>query len=150
MDDLTVIPDIRPLNADEQTALDQGLRLASRLTNSSHPIDPQYLQNLYNSLLETAVENDLNVIALGLGFGQELLSHGDYEWVRVSNEYGDETCIAVRGLFVYCSPISIIQKRLHRGERPDFVGLRDAVIAAMNEKVAAGNAGERSVSEMTK
>jgi hypothetical protein len=70
-----------------------------------------------------------------LAFGDELLKHGEFEWVRVTDDYGEETCVAIRGLSVYCSPISMIQKRISRGELPDFVELRKATIAMMEDMV---------------
>jgi Domain of unknown function (DUF3806) len=64
-----------------------------------------------------------------------LVSNGEFEWVRVTDESGEETCVAIQGLSVYCSPISMIQKRLSRRELPDFVELRKSTIAMMEDMV---------------
>jgi len=70
-----------------------------------------------------------------LAFGEELLRHGEFEWGRVTDDYGEETCVAIQGLSVYCAPISLIQKRLSRNELPDFVELRKATVAMMEDMV---------------
>jgi hypothetical protein len=128
-------PEIRPLTVAESEALEAGLNLASRLADAPQPLRSDQIEALYNLIYGSDVRKTDHIIAVGLAFGDELLRHGAFEWVRVIDDYGDETCVAIRGLSVYCAPISMIQKRLSRGELPDFVELRKATISSMEDMV---------------
>jgi len=127
--------ELRTLTFDEVDALNAALDLAARLANAPRPLRSDLIEALYNRIHGSDLRNPTHIIALGLAFGDELLKHGDFEWVRVTDDYGEETCVAIRGLSVYCSPISMIQKRLSRSELPDFVELRKATIAMMEDMV---------------
>jgi hypothetical protein len=130
-----MVPEIRPLTSDEAKALEQGLELAALLAKAIRPLRSDQLEALYNSIYGSDSRDPLHIIALGLGFGEELMTHGEFDWVRVTDDFGEETCIAMRGFCAYCAPISMIQKRLGRGELPDFVGLREATIAALEDQI---------------
>src|SRR5581483_1648416 len=104
--------EIRSLNKEEQAALEDGLRLSEELASTSGTLQPAQIQKLYDTALECAALDDATIIAIGLAFGQDLKLHGGYEWVRVSGAWGEETCLAVPRLTIFCSPISMIQKRL--------------------------------------
>lgn len=124
MDDLK----ISPLDPPQRLALEAGLNFAARFAGAPRPLSTEAVEALYNAFLEEEIDDSDAIIALGLSFGETFLAHGDFEWVRVVDEYGDETCLALTGKTVFCAPISMIQKRLERGERPDIRLLREATI----------------------
>jgi hypothetical protein len=126
---------IRSLNDAEFEALEAAIDLATHLTNLSRPLQSMQIQSLYNVIHRSQFRDPLHVIALGLSFGEELRGHGNFEWVRVIDDFGEETCIAIRGKMACCPPISVIQKRLDRDELPDFVKLREAIIANLENSV---------------
>jgi len=128
-------PEIRPLTVAEVEALEAGLNLASRLADAPRPLRSDQIEALYNLIYGSDARKTDHIIAVGLAFGDDLLRHGAFEWVRVIDDYGDETCVAIPGLSVYCAPISMIQKRLSRGELPGFVELRKATISSMEDMV---------------
>ena len=63
------------------------------------------------------------------------MTHGEFEWVRVIDDYGEETCVAAKGFCAFCAPISMIQKRIQRGDLPDFAAMRDATIVTFEEQI---------------
>jgi hypothetical protein len=138
-----MVPTIRALTEEETYALDEALDLIASLAGASPPILSNQLEEIYNRLLFSDERDEVETIALGVGLGEELRWHGDYEWVRVSDDFGDETCLAVRGFELWCCPISMIQKRLKRNEAPDFVELREAIINTLAEQVAGRNLAKR-------
>ena len=134
---------IRALSDDEIVARDAGLDMAADLIGAPRPLTLAQLQTLYDVLLtETATEEAL--ISLGLAFGEQLiLSAPHFEWVRVSDQYGDETCVAVRGKEIFCAPISMVQKRIRRKEQIDLKLMRDGTIATIQSRIDEGKARDR-------
>jgi hypothetical protein len=132
---------ISALTPDLKSALESGLDLAASLTGASRPLSDAHIEALYNVFLDEGVEDVEAIIALGLSFGESFVSRGGYEWVRVQDEYGEENCVAVTGKSLFCAPISMIQKRLADGERPDIRLLREGTIQRLME--LAKDAGER-------
>jgi hypothetical protein len=124
MDDLK----ISPLDSARRLALEAGLDFAARFAGAPRPLSTETVETLYNAFLAEQIDDNDAVIALGLSFGETFLAHGDFEWVQVVDEYGDETCLALTGKTLFCAPISMIKKRLARGERPDIRLLREATI----------------------
>ena len=89
------------LSAEEHDALESGLALAAALAGGARPLDAARVQGLYDNLRGKAgVEPARGVI--GLAFGELILPHGPFEWVRVRDEHGTETGIAVEGFDAYC------------------------------------------------
>lgn len=124
MDDLK----ITPLDPAQRLALEAGLNFAARFASAPRPLSAETVEALYNAFLEEGIDDPDAIIALGLSFGETFLAHGDFEWARVIDEHGEETCLAVIGKAQFCAPISMIQKRLARGEQPDIRLLREATI----------------------
>jgi hypothetical protein len=127
--------EMRALTEIETEALEEGLNLAALLAEADRPLQSDQLEALYNLIRGADVRSPAHIIALGLAFGEELMGHGDFEWVRVIDDFGEETCIAIRGFSINCYPISMIEKRLDRGELLDFVDLRKETIAVMEDMV---------------
>jgi len=98
---------------------------------------------LYDGFLAERLEREDALIALGLSFGEQIVRTADFEWVRVSDEYGEETCVAPRGKTVHCAPISMIKKRLMRGEVVDLARLRDHTIEVILKSLADGGVADR-------
>lgn len=115
--------EFKNLNEAERAALDEGLSLASRLINSPRPLRSNHVQELYDALLADEQSYPKAEIALGLSFGELIAETTNFEWVRISDQYGDETCLSPKGIQLICSPISMIQKRLSAGEKIDLDAL---------------------------
>ena len=111
---------ITALSTDELSALSDGLNLASKLAKKPKPLSELDVQNLYDEFLQTSLDFQEGIIALGLSFGQLLLEEDNFEWVRVADEYGEETVISPKGSMTICAPISMIQKRLQKKENLDI------------------------------
>jgi hypothetical protein len=133
---------IRPLSKDEIGARDAGLELASRIAGVPRPFSISHVQALYDALLVGDATTE-NLIALGLAFGEQIILVSGFEWVRVSDEYGDETCVAIPGKQIFSAPISMIQKRIRRAEALDLVIMRDETVSIMRKRVAEGQAADR-------
>ena len=127
---------LRPLSSDEIAARDTGLALAAQLVDASLPLRIDQVQALYDALLAERVDGDGDAsIALGLAFGEQIVSMAAFEWMRVTDEYGDETCVSPPGKEIFCAPISMIQKRLKRREAIDVARLRDEMIAVIQSRI---------------
>ena len=133
---------LRPLTSDEVGAREAGLDMAARLVGGTRPLSIAHVQALYDVLLSEHA-GDEALIALGLAFGEQIIATSDFEWVRVSDEYGDETVVAAPRKEIFCAPISMIQKRIKRQERLDVAAFRDETIAIVRERIAEGNAADR-------
>ncbi len=129
-------PVIRNLTDDEKCALNEGLALAANLVAGNLPLSVEQMQELYNALLETKSEKA--IIAAGLSFGQLIADKAGFEWVRVSDEWGEETSVSPPGVRLFCSPVSMIQKRLNRSEAVDIGALRDATISSLMQMIESG------------
>jgi len=111
------------LNKAERAALDDGLSLASRLVNAPRPLRSSHVQELYDALIANDQTHPEVEVALGLSFGELIAETTNFEWVRISDEYGEETCLSPKDIQLICSPISMIQKRLSAGENIDIDSL---------------------------
>ena len=129
---------IQSLSSYGHAALNDALELAARLVDGRQPLTPIQVQALYDTLLSTDVKHDQGVIALGLAFGQLVIDASNFEWVRVSSEYGEETCISPVGAEIICAPISMIQKRLDKDEPENIIELRDETIRVLNAHLESG------------
>ena len=133
-----VVANARTLSAEERDALEAGLNFAARLAECDPPLSLDQVQQIYNAFLEENVDDADAIIALGLAFGQCIVSSGPFEWVRVSDEYGEETSIAVLGAAIYLHPVSMIQRRLEQRERIIVEQLCNDTLAHLGELVEKG------------
>lgn len=135
---------LRPLASDEVAARDAGLDLAARLINASRPLRLDQVQALYDAILGGRVDGGGDAsIAVGLAFGEQIVSTAAFEWMRVSDEYGDETCVSPPGKEIFCAPISMIQKRLKRREAIDVARLRDEMIEVIQRRIDEESVADR-------
>lgn len=125
---------LRPLTEEEASALEDGLKLFEKLSAASRPFGVKAVKDVYSEFLVGDVEFKAGEIAIGLAFGQIMVDNHNYEWVRVSDEYGEETVVAIKGLKLFCSPVSMVQKRLERSEEVDFQELLDGTVLILEKK----------------
>jgi hypothetical protein len=142
---------IEPLSTEESIALDEGLAFATRIALQSgasraakRPFTVELVQALYDRYLDDEIDDVDATIALGLAFGETIVAKSGFEWVRVTDELGSETCISPEGKDLHCAPVSMIQKRLRRRERVSIASMRDGIIALILERL--DQAGDRKVS----
>ncbi|WP_416831879.1 MAG: DUF3806 domain-containing protein [Erythrobacter sp.] len=101
------------------------------------------IQSTYDALLASPEWDEDRVTALGVAFGEMICAHGDFEWVRVEDEYGTGPALAPIGFDIVCSPIDMIEKRLEDREVVDLSDLCSDTIAAIEGIIEAGDAGPR-------
>lgn len=130
---------ISSLTAEQAQAIEEAIALAADYLATDPPFSPAEVQRLYDAVARDHPEHVGAQIAVGMAFGEMIIAHAGYEWVRVSDEYGEETALCHRTAAVTCFPISMVQKRVSTHEAVDLVELRDATIAVVEEAVADGN-----------
>ena len=135
--------EIRALSSEEQKALEDGLSLAAKIIDGETPLSVDQVQEVYNILQAKHSDFAEGVIAVGLALGQLIVEISDYEWVRVTDEYGEETALSPPGIQFACHPISMIQKRISRNEAVKIEHLRDESIRALAERTASGDCDRR-------
>ncbi|MEM9938686.1 MAG: DUF3806 domain-containing protein [Pseudomonadota bacterium] len=128
---------IRQLTPHEFAALVDALDLARRLVDRA--LDTDAVQELYDSLVGMNERPHHVTIATGLAFGQLIIEASEFEWARIKDEYGEETCIAVKDTELICAPISMIQKRLDQNEKLRISDLVDGTVQTMNNKAASAD-----------
>ena len=130
---------ISGLTVEQAHAVDEAIALAADYLATDPPFSPVEVQRLYDAVARDHPEHVEAQIAVGMAFGEMIISKAAYEWVRVSDEYGEETALCHRAAAVTCFPISMLQKRISKREEVDLVELRDATIAVVEEAVTNGN-----------
>ena len=131
--------EIRLLTAQEKSAVTDGLKLAAMWAATELPLSTAQVQDLFDAVRKDHADNATAQIAVGLAFGETIACETGYEWVRVTDEYGEETALAPKGIEVSCHPIRMLQKCISRGEPTNIVELRDATIKNVEEMIASGN-----------
>jgi hypothetical protein len=135
----TMSLNLRPLNSEEIAAREAGLDLASKLVDAPRPLTMDDVQALYDALLNVNQPPSEALTAMGLSFAEQIVAASGFEWVHVSDdEFGDEVCVAAPENEIYCSPISMIQKRLQQGERLSLAELRDDTVATIRRRIEEG------------
>ena len=104
--------EFRALNKDELSALEDTLSYASKIAGKEKALGFEDVDELYKSFLDEDITDAGAQIALGLSFGHLFILSEKYEWVRISDEYGEETALAPHNKKIMIAPISMIQKRL--------------------------------------
>jgi len=130
---------ISGLTVEQARAVDEAIALAADYLATDPPFSPAEVQRLYDAVASDHPDLVEAQIAVGMAFGEMIISKAGYEWVRVSDEYGEETALCHRAAAVTCFPISMLQKRISRREEVDLVELRDATIAVVEDAVTNGN-----------
>ena len=130
--------EISELDSDQQSALNDGLNFAARVASKDRPLNSKAVQELYDGFLNENISNPEAIIALGLSFGQLFVEYNEFEWVRVSDEYGEETVVSPKGWRTICSPISMIQKRLERNEQVNIINLYEHTLSSIRRIIEDG------------
>jgi hypothetical protein len=134
---MTDVPTMhRALTQNERGAMESALLVAARMASKPLPLGIEQVQRLYNVMLKQAKQDEEEVIALGIAFGAAISERAGFDWVRVTNQWGDETCVGPPRKAIHCAPISMIQKRLKRQEAVDLNELADAVIGSIRSTLA--------------
>jgi hypothetical protein len=134
---------ISRLTVEQAQAVEQAIVLAADYLATEPPFSPLEVQRLYDAVARDQPDHVEATIAVGMAFGELIIAKADYEWVRVSDEYGEETALCHRAAEVTCFPVSMLQKRLSKGEAVDLVELRDSTIAVVEDAVAKGGCQPR-------
>ncbi|MGI9412020.1 MAG: DUF3806 domain-containing protein, partial [Hyphomicrobiales bacterium] len=130
---------IRPLSLDEKSALDDGLNLAARLVDGRRPLSSDQIQELYDVMLSKHADFAEGLVATGLAFGELIAGKTGFEWVRVSDEYGEETGLSLPGKQIFCAPVSMIQKRIEGAEASDIAALCDELVRTLQAQANASD-----------
>jgi Domain of unknown function (DUF3806) len=135
---------LRQLSPDEIGTREAGLDLAAHLAGVPRPMTIDDVQALYDALLDVSQPPSEALTAVGLSFAEQIVAASGFEWAHVSDdEFGDEVCVAAPKNEIYCSPISMVEKRLKQGERLSLAELRDDTIATIRRRIEQGMAGDR-------
>ncbi|MCX7358360.1 MAG: DUF3806 domain-containing protein [Alphaproteobacteria bacterium] len=126
----------RALTPDERGAMEAALHLAAKLANEPLPLGFAQVQRLYDAMLAQTERDEDEVIALGMAFGAAINERARFDWVRVSDQWGDETCVGPPHKTIHVAPISMVQKRLVRNEVIDLEQFADSVIGSVKSKIA--------------
>lgn len=132
---------LRALEEGEIVALQQALALAARMANVQTALRVEQVQALYDAALDADQNDAEQIIAIGLAFGDLIVDGAEFEWARISDEWGEETCVAVVGKTVHCAPISMIQKRIGRAEPLSIAELLEGTRKMLRD--AAADAAKR-------
>lgn len=135
--------EIRALSSEERKALEDGLSLVAKIADAETPLSVDHVQEVCNVLQTKHSDFPEGVIAVGLALGQLIVEISDYEWVRVIDEYGEETALSPPGGQFACHPISMVQKRINQNELVDIAHLRDESIRVLAERSAGGDYDRR-------
>jgi hypothetical protein len=133
---------MKPLTPEESAARDSALEMAATLVGAGRPLTMANVQALYDALLNKN-PSDEALISLGMAFGEQIIARSDFEWVRIIDEYGEETCVAAPGKDIFCPPISMIQKRIRRSEAMNLSEFADGIIEMIREKIAEDKPADR-------
>jgi len=131
--------EIIPLTRNSASAIDDAIDYAATLIGEAPPYDVSAVQALYNVLLEENEVDSGKLISLGVIFGELVRKKAKYEWVRVSDDFGEENALSPLGTTIVLYPISMMQKRLRSGETVNIAALRDGAIEYVDENLISGN-----------
>jgi hypothetical protein len=99
--------------------------------------DLTILQKAVDDLI-APITDSLMWQSLGIVFGRVLANEIGLEWVMVSDEYGCDPALRYPSSTTLLFPLTMISKRIERGERPDVQGLFDQIridITARNHEI---------------
>ena len=131
--------EIIPLTEYARSAIEAAINYAEQLIGKAPPYDEFSAQTLYDVLLEESELDDGMLISMGVIFGELIRFKSGYEWVRVSDDFGEENALSPLGAKLVLYPISMIQKRISSKESVDISALRDGAIEYIESKLSLGN-----------
>jgi hypothetical protein len=77
--------------------------------------------------------------ALGIAFGDAVAQSLMLDWVSVDNELGCDPALNWPGTSIYSYPMTMISKRIERGEHIDIYELFEATCSLLNEMAHSGD-----------
>ena len=96
---------------------------------------------LISRLLEKAEflpEDTWELQCLGVILGDALAMHPRLEWVAFEDEYGRDAALHVADTTIVMFPITMISKRIERGEQVDALLLYDGILAELDRVLKSG------------
>jgi len=81
-------------------------------------------------------EETYKLQCLGITFGDALAQKHSLEWVMVEDEYGRDPAIRYPGTTVILFPLTMISKRIERGETVNVIELFNGIEEMLEEMIA--------------
>jgi hypothetical protein len=78
----------------------------------------------------------LKLQCLGITFGDAVAQELGLEWVSVEDEYGRDPALRLSGTSVILFPLTMISKRMERGEEVDILAMFRGTCERVREIVA--------------
>lgn len=104
----------------------------------SQPLYQEYDQKLH--LLDTILKSDWlqpsetwKLQSLGITLGDAFVQRCGFEWVAVEDEFGRDPALRLPGTTIILFPLTMISKRIERGETVNVYELIDGVVAKIAE-----------------
>ena len=76
--------------------------------------------------------------ALGVALGDSVAEILMLDWVTVKDDFGQDPALNWPGTQILCFPLTMISKRIERGETVDVYFLLDEVCKILNDKAYSG------------
>jgi len=123
----------RALLPDDLAYLRMSLSRASVFVGTRLPAAARDVQTLYDTVFETYPDHDNVIESIGLLFGELICEETDFEWQWVTYEGREELSLLHPSAFVFCSPLSMMHKRIQHGEAVDIEELCAQTIKTLND-----------------
>ena len=137
---------ILALTDDDDKRLDDQRAVVTRyLTDESRPnfaTAPGKLGTL-RALLEAEVfepDQTYELQSMGIVFGDVFVQDMGFSWIMVEDEYGRDPAIRYQETSIILFPLTMISKRVERGEQVDVFNLYNGVAAIAQERIDAERA----------
>ena len=86
------------------------------------------------------VSNTYGLQCMGVVFGDAIVQECGWLWRMVEDEYGRDPCVKVPGSSMILFPLTMISKRIERGEEVDVLALFNTVIADTTARAKTADA----------
>lgn len=137
---------IEPLNADDLARMAKQRAVVEKYLGDDAENLRKYQTaagklGLLRALLEGGVFQSTQTYelqCLGIVLGDALVQHCGVEWRAVEDEYGRDPCVQLPGTSVVLFPLTMISKRVERGEKVDVFKLFNWAGAKIEEMRRAG------------
>ena len=86
-------------------------------------------------------EQTYELQSMGIVLGDAFVQDMGFHWIMVEDEYGRDPAIKFRDTSVLLFPLTMISKRIERGDAVDVLDLYNGVAAIAREKIDAESAG---------
>lgn len=129
--------EIRPLNAQEKATQKDVLGKAAKLVGAKTPLTETNVQALYDKLRQHHDQAD-HVNGLGVAFGELIVKNSNFGWAHVKYDGGYEACVGAPKSTIFCTPLSMMTKRIARGEATNIAKLCRDTIEAMEQRLTQG------------